>query len=196
MKVCVSPGCQRGDVGRTNTDVQVDVGHPSGLHRLALGHALQTLLLSADASSQSLRANFGGNDPRAQIAYSRDGEHQFDSGAKGLNARVHLPIKGADGQLEGIDLLKMQLQQKPMMRHDPAVQRLAQFSEASQSAKARRPLVVVSNVLTSRLTIPFTIWRTQATTVSLCTSRPAREDEELPCSLLTRRRRGTPVNEI
>ena len=88
-------------------------------------------------------------------------------------ARVHLPIKGADGQLEGIDLLKMQLQQKPMMRHDPAVQRLAQFSEASQSAKARRPLVVVSNVLTSRLTIPFTIWRTQATTVSLCTSRPA-----------------------
>ena len=55
------------------------------------------------------------------------GEHQFDNGAKGLNARVRLPIKEADGNVEGIDPLKMQLQQKPMMRHDPAMQRLAQF---------------------------------------------------------------------
>jgi hypothetical protein len=58
-----------------------------------------------------------------------------------------------------------------------------QPSDASQSAKASKPVVVVSNVPTSRLTVPSTVCRTLATTVSLCASRSA---QELPWSLQTR----------
>src|ERR1700738_3359104 len=42
-----------------------------------------------------------------------------------------------------------------------------------QSDRASKSLVVVLKVRTSRSTEPVAMWRTQATTVSLCTSRPA-----------------------
>ena len=55
---------------------------------------------------------------------------------KGLDAFVHFPIDLGnidlgDGGVDGVDLLKMQPQQKAMVLHDPAAQRLAQSSRAA-----------------------------------------------------------------
>ena len=73
-------------------------------------------------------ADFGHNDAGTQFADSRDGGQQFDGDAKGLDAFAHLSIDLGNSGVDGIDLLKMQPQQKAMVLHDPAAQRLAQSS--------------------------------------------------------------------
>ena len=84
------------------------------------------------ANRRMFCANFGRNDPVRSarlFAYSGNGEHQFNGGAKGLNAQSNSPINDAD--IDGIDLAKMLLRQKAVVRRYPTGQRLAQFFRRS-----------------------------------------------------------------
>src|ERR1700723_2926138 len=69
-----------------------------------------------------------------------------------------------------------------------------QPSEASHSDRSSNALVVVPTVRTARPTVPFAVTRRHATTMSLCTSRPAQCEYKTSMShLQARRRLGTPV---
>ena len=70
-------------------------------------------------------ADFSRNDACTKFANSRNGGQQLDGGAKGLDALAHLPIDLGNSGVDGVDLLKMQPQQKAVVLHDPAAQCLA-----------------------------------------------------------------------
>src|ERR1700720_3736433 len=75
----------------------------------------------------------------------------------------------------------------------PSFARWVQRCSGSQSDRASKSLVVVLKVRTSRSTEPVAMWRTQATTVSLCTSRPAQCGYRTSIVPPPHRRRGIPV---
>ena len=73
-------------------------------------------------------ADFSRNNACSKFANSRNGGQQLDGDAKGLDAFVHFAIDLGNSGVDGVDLLKMQPQQKAVVLHDPAAQRLAQSS--------------------------------------------------------------------
>ena len=71
--------------------------------------------------------DFRDNHLGTEFADTRNGGQQGDGGTKGFDAFVYGAVDLAEGGIERSDLLKMQPQQKTVMRHDAAVQRLAQL---------------------------------------------------------------------
>lgn len=74
--------------------------------------------------SAHIVADFGRNDAGTQFADSRNGGQQLDGDAKGLDAFVHFTIDLGNSGVDGIDLLKMQPQQKAVVLQDPTAQRV------------------------------------------------------------------------
>ena len=68
-------------------------------------------------------ADLGRDDACTKLTDPRNGGQQLDGGAKGLDALVHFAIDLGNSGVDGIDLLKVQPQQKAVVLHDPAAQR-------------------------------------------------------------------------